>query len=515
MQPLLFIMSEKLWNYMLAEKLIKSFPNVEKFVFESGFGPSGYPHIGTYAEILRPMFVIKALKEISNKKIEYIVFADDMDGLRKVPLNMPETLKDYLGVPVSKIPDPWGTHSSFSGHMIAQIMEWFKKFGLEFDTLKLSHEAYESGEFNPGLSIILEKRKLIEEIILPTLREESAEGWSPFMPTCEKCGKNLTTRVVNYLISENALEYICNKNTESIQSCGHKSITSIFDGKVKVGWKIDWALRWHTYKVNFEMYGKDLIESANISAKIVKSVFHGKPPLGYFYELYLDETGAKISKSVGQGLSVETWLAMAPKESLNLFIFKNPTSAKKLSFEAILRHSDEFLEIMKDHYSGKKSIFKLITTKVPHENPLKHRISYSLLVNLIAAVGSSQKEIVKSYLDKYEKIPLESEKYIDELIEKAKYYVDNVLMKEKIEISLNETIKKALNELVLFLGSQHEEEEIQTEIFTLAKSNGIEIKEFFSIIYKILSGQSSGPRLGSFIKLIGEKEVSEKLRKAL
>lgn len=518
--------NKNLWNYQIAEKILKQFKNKDEIVFESGFGPSGYPHIGTYGEIARPKHVINALKDISDKKTKYIVFTDDMDGLRKVPLGMPEMLKEHLGKPVSRIPDPWGCCESFSEHMIKRIKSWLENQGLTYDLFKYSHEAYESGEFNPALTMLLKNYEKVNSIILPTMREESRKGWSPFMPVCEKCGKNLSTRVTKYNIDSNSIEYICDKDSEHFKSCGHSNEMSILDGNVKVGWKIDWALRWFTFGVNFEMYGKDLMESATLSGKIVKTVFNGRAPMGYFYEMFLDDSGAKMSKSVGKGLTLEEWFNMAPKESLDLFLFKAPQKAKVFSQNIIPRYVDEYLDLMKRYYAKDpservendkyKDSYEFVAHDLTENPPYEYKVSYNLLTNLIAAVGKDDPELIKAYVHKYEDPKPGSNDFLENLISKASCFVKEIMLANKTSYTPTEKEALCLNNLISFLGSgNHSEEEIQTEIFTQAKDNDLPPKELFASVYKLLSGQSSGPRLGSFIHLMGEEEVAERLKKAM
>ena len=459
-------------------------------------------------------------------KTKYIVFTDDMDGLRKVPLGMPDILKNHLGKPVSKIPDPWNCCSSFSEHMINQIKKWLKEQNLTYDVFKYSHEAYEGGEFNNGLKLLLKNIEKVNSIILPTMREDSRKGWSPFMPICEKCGKNLSTRVTGYNAEENSLSYTCDKDSELFKSCGHQAQTSILDGKVKVGWKIDWALRWYTYKVNFEMYGKDLMEAAALSGKIVRTALLGNPPLGYFYEMFLDETGAKISKSIGKGLTVENWLEVAPRKSLDLFLFKTPQKAKKLSFPMVPRYVDEYLDLMEKYYTLKpeerieegkyRDTYEFIESEIPKTNPYRYKVNFNLLTNLIAAVGKSDPEIIKTYVHKYEENKEDSNPYLEKLISKAGNYVKEVMLSLKEPYTPTETELKCINQFIEFLHSgAHEEEKIQEEIFTISQHNNVDPKDFFSTIYKLLSGSTSGPRLGSFIHLMGENEVAERLKKAI
>jgi lysyl-tRNA synthetase class 1 len=511
------------WNYVIAEKLLKQFKNRDEIVIESGFGPSGYPHIGTYGEISRPKHVIKALNDLSDKKTKYIVFTDDMDGLRKVPLGMPDELKEHLGKPVSRIPDPWGCCKSFSDHIINHIKGWLEKQGLTYDQFIYSHESYESGAFNDGLIKLLKNHEKVLSIILPTMREESRKGWSHFMPICEKCGRNLSTRVTKYMPETNSLAYICDKDSENFKSCGHEAETTVLDGNVKVGWKIDWALRWYTYGVNFEMYGKDLMEAATLSGKIVKTALGGRSPMGYFYEMFLDDNGQKISKSVGKGLGVDEWFAMAPKESLDLLLFKAPQKAKKMSYNIIPRYVDEYLDLMKRHYvkpenerieDGKyRDAYEFIASEMPQNSPYEYKVNFNLLTNLIAAVGKADLDIIKAYVHKYEDEKPASLPYLERLIEKAGVFVKEVMLANLEPFQPSDVEKTCLTTITSFLEEGgHSEEEIQTKIFDTAKANELNPKQLFTAIYRLLSGQVSGPRLGSFISIMGEDEVAKRIK---
>src|SRR4030042_3710976 len=243
----------------------------DPILFETGFGPSGLPHIGTFAEVARTTFVKNAFEYLTNRKSEIYVFCDDMDGLRKVPKNVPkqDLLVKDIGKPISRIPDPFDCCDSYSGHMINKLIEFLDTYGFRY-TLKKSSEEYKKGIFNESLHLLIEKIDAVKNIILPTMKEQTRENWSPFLPICENCGNINSTIVTEYFTEHDQVEYYCNKDDEKSPGCGHRGKTSILDGCSKVGWKVDWALRWFTFNIRYEMYGKDLIESAQISKKIVR-----------------------------------------------------------------------------------------------------------------------------------------------------------------------------------------------------------------------------------------------------
>jgi lysyl-tRNA synthetase class 1 len=515
-------------------------------VLETGYGPSGAPHIGTFAEVARTSWVGAALKEVSGKDWTLIAFSDDMDGLRKVPLNMPaEALEPHLGKPLSHVPDPFGCHASYAAHNNARLREMLDRFGFEY-SFRSSHEQYTSGTFNEGLSRIMARYQQVREVILPTIRAGKREDWSPFFPICERCGKINGTRVTSYDAKRLTIGYVCEGEQAGAMGdepaasdeeegtvrgaarpgtggCGARSEVSILDGRVKVGWKVDWALRWYALGVQYEMYGKDLIESAALSARICKVISDGatRGPIQSFYEMFLDEQGRKISKSVGRGLTVDTWLTHAPKESLLLFIFKDPRKAKKLSWEVVARSVDEYLQLLQRRYqepvpraAGPRDELDYIQPDLPERCPYEYPVSYSMLFQLIGAIGVPAPEVVKRYVHQYRGAIPSSDPMLEALIQYATAYVkDQILPGRLPRVLAPDEVRVAL-ELAEFLSVEHEAEEIQTRAFDIARAAGIEAKEFFRLVYNVLTGQDSGPRLGSFVKLMGQAKVRAALRRA-
>src|SRR6201997_4357204 len=341
-----------LWPYDEARRLtqrVATYDHARPIIFQSGFGPSGLPHLGTMAEILRPSFVRKAFHLIEPARhSRLIVFIDDLDGLRKVPENVPnrEDVARYLGVPVAKIPDPFGCCASFADHMMGLLGGFLKPVEVEYELARAS-EMYSSGRFDEGLKLILAKHAEIIAIIAPTLREENRAGWSPFMPICPKCGTVVERAVTAYYPDRASIEFTCEKSAGGSTGCGFSGEQSVLGGKAKVQWKVDWALHWYVLKVDYELYGKDLIDSARISGQIVK-LLGGRPPLGLPFEMYLDEEGHKVSKSVGRGVTVDQWVRYAPIEVLKYFLILNPRRARKLFIESIPQYVDEYLEALRE-----------------------------------------------------------------------------------------------------------------------------------------------------------------------
>jgi lysyl-tRNA synthetase, class I len=511
----------KLWPYEEAEKLKNSLgPDVKRVIFEAGFGPSGLPHVGTFCEVSRPTFVRKAFAQISSLPTALIAFCDDMDGLRKVPLNFPnrETVEPHLGKPLVDIPDPFGCCQSFALHMENKLQGFLDSFGFDYE-FKSSAVEYKRGAFNAGLVKTLEQVEKIRDIIIPTMQKEGREQWSPFMPICEQCGRNLTTRVTAYFPEKQSLEYICDTAvSEKVKGCGHRAQTSVLDGRVKLGWKADWALRWHAYGVHYEMYGKDLIESFALSKKIVR-VLGGREPVDYFFELFLDEEGAKISKSVGKGLTIDTWMDYAPPEALSYFMYQNPRKAKKFHFDMIPKTVDEYLSFLRAWYHGDpqaKSVNPLafIHTDLDKKKIFDSDITFSLVNNLISALGTSDVKIVLDYIYGYDPGAKAYDDFIRALVGRSlAYYRDNILPNKQFK-SPSAGEKKLMLSLIAKLEGETstDAEVLQSRVFDTAKENNVEPRAFFLLLYETIFGQTSGPKIGSFIKLIGKEEFLKKVK---
>ena len=509
----------KSWPFKEAERIIKARERTQAngpALFQTGFGPSGLPHIGTFAEVARTTWVRRAFEYLSGEETRLYAFCDDQDGLRKVPDNLPnqEMLQANLGKPLCDIPDPYGCCESFSHHMIGNLERFLDTF--EFDyTLKRSSDAYRSGEFNNGLAILLDKVEDVLDIILPTMKEENRAAWSPFFPRCETCGRVNTTRVTAYNKSEKTIDYTCDIDLGNVAGCGHAGTSSVLGGASKMGWKIDWALRWYCYGVDYEMYGKDLIPSAELSAKIVR-LMGGRPPQGLFYELFLDEMGEKISKSKGNGVSIEQWLEYAPIDSLAHFIFREPRQAKKLFFNMIPKTMDEYLDHLRKYPS--------VADEKKPDTPLWHihnrgrqvpsynsSINFSTVNNLVSALGNPTRDLLISYLARYDEKSTTYPDVIDGLIEKGlKFYEDHILPTKQYRTptATERPLFEQLAETLKSLGIEEKtEKELQGLVFDIARDNDTDPKTFFAAIYQVLLGQERGPRFGTFAKLVGIERV--------
>ncbi|GAK57873.1 lysyl-tRNA synthetase [Candidatus Vecturithrix granuli] len=514
----------KSWPFQEAQKLQKRFkqPPTTPVRFETGFGPSGLPHIGTFAEVVRTTWVRHAFELFTGWPTELVAFSDDMDGLRKVPINMPnkEMLTENLGKPLCHIPDPFGECESYSAYMNNKLKEFLDAYHFEYH-FQSSQEAYTRGDFNEGLSVILQKVDEINTLILPTMSAEKQQGWSPFFPICEQCGRIYSTRVIRYHPEDNTIDYACDRAEGLVKSCGHKGNVSVHNGHVKVGWKVDWALRWYSYEIGYEMYGKDLIESANLSGKITR-IMGKQPPTGYFYELFLDEEGKKISKSVGKGLTIDTWVNYAPLESLLYYLFQNPRQAKRLYWGIVPKSVDEYLADLQAYPSlpaqkQPDAAAWQIFNKGANVPQYELSINFSLINNLISAVGTDDNEVILEYLKRYDPA---ADKYTDilrDLVHKGmNYYRDFILPNKHFRTPTNEEramLQQVREKLVLYAGDN--EDVLQSIPFEVAKANSVAPGDLFKMFYEVVLGQERGPRFGTFVRLVGKDRALTLLAEAI
>jgi len=506
----------KSWPFKEAAQLGKRFaqPPAAPVRFETGFGPSGLPHIGTFAEVARTTWVRQAFTHVTDWPTELIAFSDDMDGLRKVPLNLPQEamLRENLGKPLCRIPDPFGECESYSAFMNAKLKEFLDSYRFDY-TFQSSYEAYTRGDFNAGLSVILQNVEAIKAIILPTMSEAKRAGWSPFFPICARCGRIYSTRVTAYRPADDTIDYVCDQAEGHVTCCGHRGTATIHDGHVKVGWKIDWALRWYAYDIAYEMYGKDLIESARLSGKIVR-LMGKQPPVGLFYELFLDEKGQKISKSVGKGLTIDAWIDYAPLESLLYYLFQNPKQAKRLFWGIVPKSVDDYLAGLQQYRElpperqPDSAIWQIFHggRDVPD---FKTTINFSLINNLIAAVGADDVNLIRDYLKRYDAAAEAFAPVIDDLVAKAMNYYRDFVLPTKRYHQPNPAEKALLRRLhtALAAAAGGDENDLQTIPFAVARACGLEPQELFRLFYEVVFGQERGPRFGTFVQLVGREKA--------
>lgn len=488
-----------LWPQQEAQRLVQRWPDKATYVLETGYGPSGHPHMGTVGEVVRTYYVAMALRELG-KETEIKVFSDDMDGLRKIPGNVDAPwLAEHLGKPVSSIPDPWGCHGSWAQHMNAELNDMLAPLGLPY-TFVSSTDMYKGGYFDEVLRLMFRHMEEIKALMLPTMRAENRAGWFPFQPACENCGRVNTTVVQDYDLETTVMQYTCTGEFRGVRGCGHAGTRSALAGGGKLGWKPDWAARWYALGVNYEMHGKDLIDSADLSAKIVR-ILGGKPPVTMFYELFLTEEGRKISKSTGQGLTLETWDRYGTQTALNLLMFKNPRQQKKLGVDTVVQYMDETIIMSKDDPQYPYVYFSGDRPDVT--------IRYSDLIGLAEAMGITDVDLLRPYLERTygEAAVGENWSYLREILGKALNYVEDFV--ERVRPVLTPREWEIIDRWLALVADGGPPEAIQAGTFTLAREAGLEQKAMFKLLYGVLLGQESGPRIGGLVTLVGKDRISE------
>jgi lysyl-tRNA synthetase class 1 len=507
------------WPFAEARQLDKrlggKLPGKGYVLFETGYGPSGLPHIGTFAEVARTTMVRRAFEVMTGMETRLVAFSDDMDGLRSVPGNVPEKdmLEQHLGIPLTQVPDPFGTYDSFGAHNNARLQSFLDEFGFEYE-FKSATEAYKSGEFDETLLAMLANHGRVRGVILPTLGEERRKTYSPFLPICPDTGIVLQVPVIETDVAAGTLVY---ENTD-----GKKVEVPVTGGHCKMQWKADWAMRWLALGVDYEMSGKDLIESVRLSSKIAR-LMGGNPPAGFTYELFLDENGEKISKSRGNGLSMEEWLTYAPPESLTQFMYQKPTQAKRLYFDVIPRNVDDYLQHLAKYpeQEGQKQL----------ENPAWHihggtppfeeaHLSYNILLNLVGVCNTEDKSVLWHFISRYRPgATPENAPTLDRLTEYAIEYFRDFVKPGKAYRTPDDAERAALEALdaaLAKLPGDAAAEDIQSQIYEIGKRHyGEDLKSWFTALYETLLGQSTGPRMGSFVALYGLDETRALLGRVL
>lgn len=509
----------KAWPFQEARRVLERIdgkcPEKGYVLFETGYGPSGLPHIGTFGEVVRTTFVRHAFSTLTDVPTRLFAFSDDMDGLRKVPENVPNQamLAEHLGKPLTSIPDPFETHESFGHHNNARLHAFLDSFGFDYE-FQSSTECYKSGRFDPVLRKVLEHYDDILEVVLPILGEERRATYSPFLPISPKTGRVLQTPVIARDMTAGTITFE--------DEDGTKTELPVTTGHCKLQWRVDWAMRWTALDVDYEMSGKDLTDSVRLGNQICR-VLGGTPPEGFTYELFLDENGEKISKSRGNGLSVESWLRYAPPESLKLFMYQSPKKAKRLYFDVIPRNVDDYLNFL-GKYEEQAPAERLanpvwhIHTGSPPKEAL--HLTYSILLNLASACHAEESSVIWGYLSRYApKASPETEPILDALAQHAVNYYQDFIKPTKRYRAPNEMEQAALEDLAKVLESlptDVEVEGIQTEVYEVGKRHPFpDLKTWFQALYEILLGQSRGPRMGSFIALYGRMETARLIRQAL
>ncbi|MGX7953127.1 lysine--tRNA ligase [Tsuneonella sp. HG249] len=522
--------SSKAWPFEEARKLLKRYPDGRRpdgapVVFETGYGPSGLPHIGTFQEVLRTTFVRRAFEALTGGvPTRLVAFSDDMDGLRKVPDNVPngELLTANLGKPLSRIPDPFGAgFDSFAAHNNAKLREFLDHFGFDYEFIS-SSEMYSSGRFDEALRGVLRNYRAIMDVMLPTLRAERAATYSPVLPVSPISGKVLQVPVEVIDAEAGTIRFTDEDGTPVEQS--------VLGGMAKLQWKVDWAMRWVALGVDYEMYGKDLTDSGVQSGKIAQ-VLGGRKPEGLIYELFLDANGEKISKSKGNGLTIEEWLTYGSEDSLGGYIYPNPKSAKSLHAGVIPKAVDDYWQFRAalaeqplDKQLGNPAWHLLGATDPERKGAGDSLpVTYSLLLNLIGVLGASAtREQVWSYLGNYvANADPAAHPELDKLVGNALAYNRDLVAPELSRTSPSANEAMALRELDKILSQVNLDasaEDLQTMVYEIGKREELgfaSLRDWFQTLYRTLLGSDQGPRMGSFIALYGIENTRRLIGEAL
>ena len=513
----------KAWPFAEARDLVKRLDakgidgsgDSGEVLFETGYGPSGLPHIGTFGEVVRTSMVRHAFEVMTGAKTRLVCFSDDMDALRKVPDNIPngEAMQADLGLPLTAVRDPFGTHPSFGAHNNARLQAFLESFGFDYEFVS-STDCYRSGQFDDGLRTVLARYDAIMDIMLPTLGEERRATYSPFFPVCPDTGRVLQAKVIATHVDRDAVTY---QHPET----GAEIETSVLGGACKLQWKADWAMRWFVLGVDYEMAGKDLIDSVRQSSKITRAM-GGTPPIGISYELFLDAAGEKISKSKGNGLSVEEWLRYGSPESLALFMYAQPRRAKRLHFEVIPKTVDEYYQhrtrVAEQDAAGQlENPAWHIHAGVPDEGGMP--VSYTLLLNLASVCLAETPEVVWSYVSDYAPgVSAETHPELDRMIGYAVNYYPDMVRPHKTYRAASAAEAGQITALISAIEALPEDadaEAIQSAVYATGKAAGYEnLREWFQCLYEVCLGQSEGPRMGSFFALYGRSRSLALMRDA-
>jgi lysyl-tRNA synthetase, class I len=523
------------WPFEEARKLVKRYEKTgypQTVVFETGYGPSGLPHIGTFGEVARTSMVRHAFRVITQDQVptRLICFSDDMDGFRKVPDNVPnrDMMMAHLGKPLSRIPDPFGsTHPSFAAANNARLRAFLDRFGFDYEFASAT-DYYTSGRLDAGLLRMLAVYDKVMDIILPTLGEERRATYSPFLPICPRTGIVLQVPMLSRNVDAGTVTYADPQTGEHVE-------VPVTGGHVKCQWKADWALRWYALGVDYEMAGKDLIDSVMLSSKICKAL-GGTPPEGFNYELFLDEHGQKISKSKGNGLTIDEWLEYAPTESLSLYMFQKPKTAKKLHFDVIPKAVDEYYAYL--------AAYPRQDWKTRLVNPVWHMhdgeppagdmpVPFAMLLNLVSASNAENEDVLWGFISRYAPgVTPQSHPELGRLVTYAIRYFNDFVKPSKSFREPDEIERAALSALDVKLSGLPADADggaIQDAALDVARAieryqdhakkspeggPGVSIA-FFQMIYEVLLGQERGPRFGSFVALYGIAETRALIAAAL
>jgi lysyl-tRNA synthetase class 1 len=494
---------------------------------ESGLGASGLPHLGSFADCSRAYTVTLALEE-QGYKSEYIAFGDDKDGLRKVPAGLPESLEKYLGYSVRAIPDPYNCHESYGEHMTSLLLDALDRSGIEY-TFVSGFESYKRGIFNEEIKALLMNAERVGEVIREEVGQEKYVEALPYFPVCSNCGRIYTTKAYEFLAKEDKILYTCDGmevKGKWLKGCGRKGEADYTKGEGKLSWKSEFAARWKALDIRFEAYGKDIADSVRINDRICSEVLNYEPPMHARYEMFLDKSGRKISKSAGNVFTPQVWFRYGSPQSLLLLTLKRFVGTRSLSVSDIPQYMDE-LDELEDIYFGKKKIanakerakltglYNYCHLQNPPSKPSVH-VPYNLLTYLVkVAPEGAETEFIVDKLRDYRYVKEEVAEDLDKRIRYTVNWIEDFVEIKERPVRLTESEVSAIKELIQSLQVEAEEEEIQGAIFSIARKHDIQPKKLFKTLYIILIGVPQGPRLGPYIVSMGRKNVVDALERAM
>ena len=507
------------WAFKEAITLQKKVVGLKKskVVFATGYGPSGLPHIGTFAEVMRTTWVKQAFEYLMpNIQTDLLVFSDDMDGLRSIPDNIvnSDMLSNYLDYPLSSVPDPFDEFASFAQYNNNKLKSFLDSFNINY-SFKSATQLYQSGYFDDYIIKILNNYEAIMKLMLENLGEERQKTYSPILPICPKTGRVLQVKLID--IQGNNITYKDPNDGEIMQ-------VTATGGKSKLQWKADWGMRWHALSVDYEMSGKDLIASVELARKICK-IIGGIPPQSFSYELFLDQDGQKISKSKGNGLTIDDWLSYASKDSLSLFIFNKPKTAKRLSLDVIPKIVDEYLQNLasfkEDNNNKDNPIWHIHNDKIDNNIISNYcsDINFSVLLNLVCACKTDDMNMLLSYVKVYDSNIDINNKLLIDMLRYAICYFNDIIKPTLLARQITSQELPAIKDLRDSLLNSTADEKIITnllyDIGNRWQSIFPSLNDWFGAIYQILLGQKQGPRLGKFFMLYGVNNIIEILNNAI
>lgn len=499
--------------------------DVKLLKVESGLGASGIPHIGSLGDAVRAYGVSLALENLGYKS-SLIAYSDDLDGLRKIPEGLPDSLNEHIAKPVSLIPDPFGCHDSYGMHMSSILLDGLDKLGIKYNFVR-AKDTYKNGILKNQIHTILINSEKIGKKIADLVGQEKYQKFLPYYPVCAKCDRLYTAQSYEYVPDSMKVKYRCVEaeiGSKMLKGCGHEGEADITKDLGKLAWKVEFAARWHAFDIRFEAYGKDIMDSVKVNDWVSDEILSHPHPHHVKYEMFLDKGGKKISKSAGNVVTSEKWFRYGTPKSMLLLLYKRITGARELGFEDIPALMDEYNEL-EDIYFGKikleneakllksKGLYEYTNLLQPPKVPSIH-VNYRLLIELCRVFKEDRANLVSKKLIDYGSIK-NSDQHVEHLIELAGNYADDFEEDNPLKIEINDNVRNSLRHLVSILESEKEPDDLQNMIYNISKENNVPPKDFFMILYNIILSANRGPKIGPFILDIGKKKVAQTISKHL